>query len=58
MKRSEDKAVFHLFLPKADIEMFQRLYPHCQTRFFGNCLKLALNDSSFFDKIFFGVERK
>lgn len=53
--KSQNKKVFHLFLRKDIHEMFQRLYPHCETRFCENAINLAINDKSFFDRVFFGV---
>lgn len=54
--KQRDKAVYHLYIDGKIKDMFQRLYPSCQTRFLENCLRLACNDKTFFDKMFFGVE--
>lgn len=37
----------------ADKAMFNRLYSHCMQRFLRNAVHMAINDSLFFQKVFF-----
>ena len=41
-----------------DSQLFQRLYPYCLSRFVKNCVKMALNDRHFFDKIYFMISEE
>lgn len=47
------KRTFHIYLDRDIAEMFERLYPHCRSRFIENAMKLANNSQVSFDKIMF-----
>lgn len=36
-----------------DYSNFQKFYPQCLSRFVRNCIKLAINNRDFFNKLFF-----
>lgn len=46
-------AQIQFYMPAKDIEMFERIYPRCRTRFLSLCIQKALNDQDFFTSVFF-----
>lgn len=47
------KSQIHLNIDDDLKKRFEQCYPHCRSRFIENCLKKALTDRNFFDKVFF-----
>lgn len=43
----------HCNIPKDVVELFERCYPRCRTRFISLALEKAVKDKVLFDKIFF-----
>lgn len=54
----KNKSVVHIYLDSGIRDMFQRLYPYCMTRFLINAVQKAVNDKSFFEEVFYQLERK
>ena len=53
MPNKFDKVQVHLYIDRQIAETFQRLYSECRPRFVQNAMELAINDKTFFEKIFF-----
>lgn len=51
----ENKRSVSFWIEKTTIDLFQRTYRGCLSRFVVNCIKKALNDKEFFDQIFFNL---
>lgn len=39
--------------PKDNYVLFERLYPHCLSKFLRNCIRYSLQDKKFFEQIYF-----
>lgn len=48
-----EKITLHTNIEKDIVELFNRQYKGCRTRFIQNAMKLANSDRDLFDKIFF-----
>lgn len=48
------KRQVHIYTDAELLDSFQRAFPQCLTKFVIKAIKLALNDKSFFNKVFFG----
>lgn len=48
-----NKKQIHPYVDSGVCERFERLYPHTRSRFIENAMRLALNNSKFFDEVFF-----
>lgn len=48
-----NKITVHTNIEKSIVELFDRQYKSCRTRFIQNAMKLACSDRNLFDKIFF-----
>lgn len=42
-----------LTLPKKDFEQFEKVNPHCLSRFLRNCVVYGASSKEFFDSVFF-----
>lgn len=43
----------HANVDRTIVDLFNRMYPRCLTRFIRSCMSTAVNDKVFFDKMFF-----
>lgn len=50
---SEKTVTVHVNVPENTVELFNRQYKGCRSRFIRNAMKLANRDKDLFDKIFF-----
>lgn len=50
------KTQIHPYVSKEDVDSFQRLYPGCMALFVRRALHLAVQDSQFFESVFFHEE--
>lgn len=48
-----EKVTLHTNVDKSIVDLFNRQYKGCRTRFIQNAMKLANSDRNLFDKIFF-----
>lgn len=53
MKKMENKLTIHTNVDRDTLELFDRQYHGCRSRFIRNALELASNNKLFFDKVFF-----
>lgn len=42
-----------LVLPKSDFDAFERVNPHCLSKFLRNCVIYGASDKAFFESVFF-----
>lgn len=50
---SKGHSQVQFYMNAEQIQMFERLYPRCRTRFLSLCIEKALNDKDFFTSVFF-----
>lgn len=50
---SKGHSQVQFYMNAEQIQMFERLYPRCRTRFLSLCIEKALNDKDFFTRVFF-----
>lgn len=51
--RKTNTITVHCNVKNDVLDVFDRLYPACRTRFINNAMLIATNNKNFFDKIFF-----
>lgn len=52
-KREQTSNSYYFRIDKTVIQDFEKVYPHCRSRFCELAMKLACSDKKLFDKIFF-----
>lgn len=52
-KKNYNTTTVHVNVNDSVLDIFDRMYPSCRTRFINNAMALANNDRNLFDKIFF-----
>lgn len=50
---SNPTVTVHANVDRVTVDLFERLYPRCRTRFINLCMKKATESKVFFDKVFF-----
>lgn len=49
----EHTTTVHANIPDSVLKQFDSAYPSCRTRFISNAMRIAANNKTLFDKIFF-----
>lgn len=52
----QKKIQIHPYVNRDDVDVFQKLYPNCMALFVRRAVHMAVQDSQFFESVFFNEE--
>lgn len=52
-RKPEGTITVHVNVDRDIVDVFERLYPRLRTRFIRLCMKIAVSDKEFFDRVYF-----
>lgn len=52
-RKSRGTVTVHVNVDRDVVDVFERLYPRLRTSFIRHCMKLAVSDKDFFDRVYF-----